>query len=226
MIKFFLGTDGTFRRRMSVRSGSFSKIMTSFPAHGGPPHTTENAERTNVRHAVQTQNLTRAISDSSQISNKGSLHSTSLPEIGLSRMGKVPGSPNHVWQKSPSAGDAFRRRGSLTPAVERTTQMGNSLHQSTSSTKDSSYGSLSQGARSCDNNLTLSMESSPYPFRRPLNNSLGAVQTSRKAHKGESGKMVEELKNGNLLSEEILARRLYNLEGFNRNEVAPMLFKK
>ena len=225
ILLYFLGTDGIFRRRTSVRSGSFSKIMTSFPAHGGPPRTVENAERTNVRHALHTQNLTRTISDNSTICKKSPLHSASLPEIGLTPVNKVSDSNNSVWQRSSSAGDGFRRRGSLTPAVERTTQVGSNAHGRTTSNKDFSYGSLSQGARSFDNNLTLTMESSPYPFRRPLNNSFGAVPSRTENHNGCNGGKVELLQDDDLSGED-LAKRLFQLDGFNRNEVAPMLFKK
>ena len=213
---YFVGTDGIFRRRTSVRSGSFSKIMTSFPAHGGPPRTVENAERTNVRHALHLQTLTRTISDNSAIGKKGPLHSASLPEIGLIRLNKSSDSANAVWHRSSSAGDGFRRRGSLTPAVERTAQR-------TESNKHSSYGSLSQGARSCDNNLTLTMESSPYPFRRPLNNSFGTVHPKTEMDEC-NGKKAEVLANGDLPGE-VLAKKLFQLDGFTRNEVAPMLSK-
>lgn len=199
--------------------------MTSFPAHGGPPRTVENAERTNVRHAVRTQDLTRAISDSTAIRHKGPLHSASLPEIGLTRVNKVSDSDSLVWHKCSSAGDGFQRRGSLSPAVERTTQMGSGAREKTQSSKDSSYGSFPQGARSCDNSLTLSMDSSPYPFRRPLSNSFGAVHSRSENHKGSNGRKVEGVADVGLSGEE-LAKKLFHLDGFNRNEVAPMLFKK
>ena len=200
--------------------------MTSFPAHGGPPRTVENAERTNVRHALCTRDLTRTISDNSAIGKKGPLHSASLPEIGLTRINKVSDSGNLVANRwCSSSGDGFRRRGSLTPAIERTAQMGVRANERTSSSKDSSYGSFAQGARSCDNNLTLNLESSPYPFRRPLSNSFGAVPPRSEDHNGCNGKSVEGVGDNGMSGEE-LARKLFRLDGFNRNEVAPMLFKK
>ena len=190
--------------------------MTSFPAHGGPPRTVENAERTNVRHAARAQDLSRTISDNLVIKKKGPLHSTSLPEIGLNRIARGPDSDNVVWRKCSSAGDGFRRRGSLTPAIERAAQSVNP------STPDSS---LSESSKSCDNNLTLAMEASPYPFRRSLNNSFGAVPTKSESHKRNNYKEIEGVQEKPLSGEE-LARRLFHLEGFDRNEVAPMLFKK
>lgn len=200
--------------------------MTSFPAHGGPPRTVENAERTNVRHALRTEDLTRSVSDYNYSSpNKRPLHSTSLPEIGLARVRNNDTGSLRTWNRSSSAADGFRRRGSLTPAVERTTQGVGSVHRNeNTSSKDLSYGSLSKGTRSCENNLTIAIDSSPYPFRRPLNNSFGAVHTRSENHKGSNNReKVDE--NGGLSSVE-LARRLFNLEGFNKNEVASMLYKK
>ncbi|XP_028408514.1 PH and SEC7 domain-containing protein 1-like [Dendronephthya gigantea] len=217
------GTDGVFRRRTSLRSGSFSKIMTSFPAHGGPPRTVENAERTNVRHAMRKQDLTRTVSDNSAIARKGPLHSTSLPEIGLNRVPKGSDPSGLVWQRSSSSGDGFRRRGSLSPAVERTMQGGQNVRQATPGSKDSSYGSLSPSTRSCENNVTVTMESSPYPFRKTLNNSFGAVHTRSENHK--RGNNTTNAVGGDGISSEELARRLFDMDGYDRNEVAPMLSK-
>lgn len=198
--------------------------MTSFPAHGGPPRTVENAERTNVQHVVRAQDLARTVSDNSAIARKGNLHSTSLPEIGLNRIQKGSDPGGLVWQRCSVTGEEFRRRGSLSPAVERTMRSGQNARQATSGSKDSSYGSLSPSTRSCENNVTVTMESSPYPFRRTLNNSFGGVHPRSENHKRSNDTTTDE--GGDSLSSEELARRLFNLDGFDRNEVAPMLFKK
>ena len=206
-----------------MRSGSFSKVMTSFPAHGGPPRTVENAERTNVRHATRVQDLSRTISDSHVVrKNPGPLHSSSLPEIGLNRIARDFDSDNVVWHQGSSAGDGFRRRGSLSTAIERNTQLGKSGNQNA---KDLSYSSSSEDAVSGHNNLNLTMEASPHPFRRPLNNSFGGVRTKGENHERNNYREIEGGQ-GKKMSGEELARRLFHLEGFGRNEVAPMLFKK
>lgn len=238
------GADGTFRRRMSKRSGSFSRIMTSFPANAGPPCTVDNSPRTGESRiaAGGEENkivLERTTSDNSCAnSRKGNLHSSSLPEIlKVLKVRTKDSSLLESWHRSSSTSDALARR-PLNEDSENACHGSNNNH---------GQKTESESALSALNTTPVAhLLSSPYTFRKsqtncsssspngelgsPLSLEQGSPLSRENKSKDETRRGSDvELCKGNdtstLPSDEI-ARRLFFLEGYERKDISPMLYKK
>ncbi|XP_046859967.1 PH and SEC7 domain-containing protein 1-like isoform X3 [Xenia sp. Carnegie-2017] len=217
------GTDGIFRRRSSERSGSFSKVLTSFPAHPGPPRTIENAKRTNVRFASRKLDIKRTTSEQNTLAPIGSSYSASLPEIDVHHVKQGKRSAqNQAWERCSSTGDGLRNEWS---AYEMTSHIRRADHQSlTSSSKSSLPSSLNQNSKLFGEDSPItSLTRSPYSFRKFQYNSIDENEDVdlRNNDKIDDG---QQMNNTDLNAQE-LARKLYEFDGFDRNEIAPMLFK-
>ena len=238
------GADGTFRLLMSMRSGSFSRITTSFPANSGPPRTVENAERTAASPITMGPGgeanalpLTRTISDTSCANpRKGYLHSASLPEIGVLKVRTKGSLLLESWHRSSSTGDSLADR----PFAE------DSENANHGSNNNQGHKTGSESVLSAPNITPIHLASSPYPFRKSRKNCsssslvngslerqgspLLSSETKNTEDKTRRGSDVEPCKGNDTspsaLSSDEMARRLFFLEGYKSKDISPMLYKK
>lgn len=237
------GADGVFRKRVSSRSGSFSRLTTSFPAHGGPPSTVENSERTASRSRFRGDNdklLERTTSGgNSSSSRKESLQSSSLPEIAVSQVEAVDSSILESWCRSSSTEDALVRRSSFSTESEKESRGSNN-------NRSKDIGSTSSLPQDKLDRPSLSVEVNSDPYRsttsqnalRSLGNSVqtGSDQLSTITSKRDENPASLNLEKTSFsssgesenleLSCDELARRLFFLEGYQSKDISPMLYKK
>ena len=214
------GTDGTFRKRVSSRSGSFSKIMTSFPAHGGPPRTVENPQRITgrVKARGKDDNTVRKASPEgtwTSLRRNASLHSCSLPEIPTTQS-KGDSSPV-IWQRLSSSQSDVQRNNSL-----------RNISNNNEALRERTASPLTHDDHSP--NLTVSMNSSPYSFRKTRNPSQTppSPQSNTEPLRRETplGRENQSADQNSQQASSALAKRLFLFDGYQSKDVAPLLGKK